>query len=128
MSKSQNKNLRKIFYIFSFVLLILVISDIVFQNSDMLREIHNLGFRALNSKNIYFFDSFILFLSVVTFILGLFIDKKNWLIWAILILLLSINLFIFVVFLGFSSLNIFKAIYLYFYAIMTWFFNLINVF
>lgn len=127
MTLNTNKNTRNLFYIFSFVLLILVISDIVLQNSDMLDAIHNLGFRALNFKSIYFLDSFILFLSVVTFIFGLFV-QKNWIVWTILALLLAPNIFVFVVFLGLSSLNIFKAIYSYFYAIMAWFFNLINVF
>lgn len=126
MTLNTNKNTRNLFYIFSFVLLILVILDIVLQNSYMLREIHNLGFRDLNFKSIYFLDSFILFLSVVTFIFGLFV-QKNWIVWTILALLLAPNIFVFVVFLGFSSLNIFKAIFSYFCVVMAWFIKLINL-
>lgn len=119
LKKSQK--VRRLFYLISLIIISSFIVDIILMNLD------ELNFLTKLHGNIYFLDSFLLFSSAVTFILGLFFVNKNWIVWVILVLLLAPNIFVFIVFFGLASLNLFKAISTYLYTIVAWFLKLINV-
>ncbi|OLR65304.1 hypothetical protein [Peptoniphilus porci] len=119
LEKSQKG--RRLFYLISLIIIGLFVLDIILMNLDELNFLNKLH------GNIYFLDSFLLFLSVITFILGLFFVNKNWTVWVVLALLLAPNIFVFIVFFGFASLNLFKALSAYLYTIVAWFLKLINV-
>lgn len=121
-SLKENQKVKGLFYLVSLLVIGLFIVDIILTNLDEPNFLKKLSFfETINLNTIYFLDSFLLFFSFITFIFGLFFVKKNWFVWAILELMMTPNIFVLIVFLGFTSLNLFKALSAYLYTITAWF-------